>query len=190
MIGAASEEGGLVTNGMSQFARNGVNANSAIVAEVFPADFSEGPLAGFLFQRQWEQIAFELGGGNYQAPVQLVGDFLQGKISEQIGRVVPTFQPGFQLADLEKALPAEINEAIREGLRKFDQRLPGFAGPDAVLTGVETRTSCPLRITRGKDGQSLSIQGLYPVGEGSGYAGGIMSSALDGIKAAESIISR
>lgn len=189
VIGAASEAGGLVTNGMSQYARNGVNANSAIVAEVFPDDFSAGPLAGFHFQRQWEQVAFELGGGNYRAPVQMVQDFLEGRNSQQIGNVVPTFQPGFQLADLEKALPAEINAAIKEGLLKFDQRLPGFAGPDAVLTGIETRTSCPLRITRGKDGQSISVRGLYPVGEGSGYAGGIMSSAIDGIKAAEKIIS-
>lgn len=188
MIGASSEEGGLVTNGMSQYARDGANANSAIVAEVFPSDFPAGPLEGFKFQRKWEQRAFELGGGDYFAPVQLVIDFLEGQISRQLGGVQPTFQPGFRLADLGGALPEPITAAIQEGLGEFEKRLPGFTGPDAVLTGVETRTSCPLRLKRGPDGQSISVGGLYPVGEGSGYAGGIMSSAMDGLKAAEKII--
>lgn len=188
VIGASSEEGGLVTNGMSQYARDGANANSAIVAEVFPSDFPAGPLEGFKFQRKWEQRAFELGGGDYFAPVQLVIDFLEGQISRQLGGVQPTFQPGFRLADLGGALPEPITAAIQEGLGEFEKRLPGFTGPDAVLTGVETRTSCPLRLKRGPDGQSISVGGLYPVGEGSGYAGGIMSSAMDGLKAAEKII--
>lgn len=189
VIGAASERDSVVTNGMSQFSRNGRNANSAIVAEVGPADFPPDPLGGFQFQSRWEKKAFELGGRNYFAPAQMVNDFLQGKISSQVGSVSPTFKPGVLLADLNQALPADISAAIKEALGVFDQRLPGFAGADALLTGVETRTSSPLRIVRGKDGQSVSIRGLYPAGEGSGYAGGIMSSALDGIKAAEKIVS-
>ena len=188
VIGASSENEGLVTNGMSQYARNGINANSAIVAEVFPDDFAGHPLAGFQLQRTWEQKAFLLGGGGYFAPVQLVADFLQGSITEQLGKTQPTYLPGVRLADLTRALPGYITEAIREALGEFNRRIPGFAGNDAVLTGVETRTSCPLRITRGKDGQSISVQGVYPAGEGSGYAGGIMSSAIDGIKAAEKIL--
>lgn len=189
VIGAASEEGGIVTNGMSQYARNGENANSAIVAEVFQGDLLDGPLGGFLFQRCWEQKAYLMGGEDYNAPVQLVEDFIRGQVSSQLRQVQPTYQPGIHLADLNQALPPQITAAIQEALLEFDRRLPGFAGPDAVLTGVETRTSCPLRILRGKDGQSISIRGIYPVGEGSGYAGGIMSSAIDGIKAAEKVIS-
>jgi uncharacterized FAD-dependent dehydrogenase len=188
VIGASSEEGGLVTNGMSQYARDGVNANSAIVAEVFPQDIDPGPLQGFLMQRAWEQTAFSLGGGDYFAPVQLVEDFINHKQSGQLGNTQPTYLPGIRLVDLDQAFPPAVTGSIREALGVFNNRIPGFAGPDAVLTGVETRTSCPLRITRGKDGQSLSIKGLYPIGEGSGYAGGIMSSAIDGIKGAEKII--
>ncbi len=190
VIGAASEEGGIVTNGMSQYARNGKNANSAIVAEVLPGDFPDDPLGGFLFQRIWEQKAYLMGGEEYHAPAQLVEDFMRGQVSSQIRQVQPTYQPGIHLADLNQSLPPGITAAIQEALLEFDRRLPGFAGLDAVLTGVETRTSCPLRILRGNDGQSMSVQGLYPVGEGSGYAGGIISSAIDGIKAAEKLISR
>ena len=188
VIGASSETEGLVTNGMSQYARNGRNANSAIVAEVFPDDFAGHPLAGFQLQRTWEQKAFQLGGGGYYAPVQSAVDFLQGRISDQLGKTQPSYQPGVRLADLNQALPEYLTAAIREALGEFNRRIPGFAGGEAVLTGVETRTSCPLRILRGKDGQSVSVPGLYPAGEGSGYAGGIMSSAIDGIKAAEKIL--
>ena len=188
VIAASSEEGAVVTNGMSQYGRNGTNANSAIVAEVFPSDFPASPLQGFDFQRSWEKTAFMLGGRDYFAPAQLVGDFLTGKLSEQLGVTQPSYQPGVRLADLNQALPPLIIDAIKEGLMKFDKRIPGFAGVEAVLTGVETRTSCPVRILRKEDGQSISVSGLYPAGEGSGYAGGIMSSALDGIKAAEKLI--
>ncbi len=188
VIGASSEKEGVVTNGMSQYARNGVNANSAIVAEVLPEDISHEPLEGFIAQRNWEQKAYLLGGGDYFAPAQLVDDFLQGRISDQFGPTQPTYQPGVQLVDLNQAFPPYVTAAIREALGEFNKRIPGFSGPDAVFTGVETRTSCPIRILRGKDGQSVTVKGIYPVGEGSGYAGGIMSSALDGIKAAEKIL--
>lgn len=188
VIGASSEKDGIVTNGMSQYARDGENANSAIVAEVFPEDFSDQPLRGFKFQRSWEQNAFLLGGGDYFAPAQMVEDFIKGKLSEQLGRTQPTYRPGVKLADLQQVFPPGITFAIKEALMEFNKRIPGFAGRDAVFTGVETRTSCPLRILRNKAGQSISVQGIYPAGEGSGYAGGIMSSAVDGIKTAESII--
>jgi uncharacterized FAD-dependent dehydrogenase len=188
VIAAASEVGHLVTNGMSQYKRAGINANSAIVAEVYPRDFGDQPLAGVHFQRKWEQKAFQAGGKSYFAPVQLVGDFLEGKITENIGSVEPSYQPGIVLADLRKLLPGYVIEAILEALLHFDSRIEGFSSSDAVLTGVETRTSAPLRILRGKNHQSTSIKGLFPAGEGSGYSGGIMSSAIDGIKTAEKII--
>jgi uncharacterized FAD-dependent dehydrogenase len=187
VIAAASEMESIVTNGMSQFARDGENANSAIVAEVYPEDFSNEPLGGFEFQRLWERNAFNLGGSDYFAPVQLVDDFKNNHRSDQLGRVKPTYRPGVRLANLDEALPGQITAAIREALGKFNGRIPGFTDKDAVLTGVETRTSCPVRILRGKDGQSISVKGIFPAGEGSGYAGGIMSSAVDGIKAAENI---
>jgi len=188
VIGAASEQNRVVTNGMSQFERNGLNANSALVVEVFPGDFSDEPLGGIALQRRWEKIAFELGGGNYHAPVQLVGDFLSGKPSNSLGQVSPTYRPGVTPVDLRVIYPAFVSRAVEEALPQFDRKIRGFARNDAVLTGVETRTSCPLRIVRGKDFQSVSLRGLYPAGEGSGYAGGIMSSAIDGMKAAEMII--
>ncbi len=177
-----------MTNGMSQFERSGENANSAIVAEISPDDFGNKPLEGIVFQRKWEKFAFHLGGENYFAPVQLVGDFLANLPSKELGSVSPSYQPGFQLGNLREAFPDYIIAPIREALSFFNQRIPGFVMRDAVLTGVETRTSSPVRILRGKDMQSVSVSGLYPIGEGSGYAGGIMSSALDGIKAAEIII--
>jgi uncharacterized FAD-dependent dehydrogenase len=188
VIAASSELGGVVTNGMSQYARNERNANSAIVAEVYPDDFGKGPLAGIEFQRIWENKAFQAGGSNFFAPVQLVGDFLQGLFSTTLGEVIPTYSPGFELAELDQCLPNYVTSAIREALPHFEKKLKGFSMPDAVLTGVETRTSSPVRIIRGKDFQSISTPGLYPAGEGSGYAGGILSSAIDGIKAAEAII--
>ena len=190
VLAAASEPGTVVTNGMSQYSRNAVNANSAIVVEVFPADYPESPIAGIAFQRKWEQRAFELGGGTYDAPGQLVGDFLAGRPSNEWGSVKPSYKPGVHLGDLSSSLPDEIIAAIREALPAFEKQIPGFAMADAVLTGVETRTSSPIRILRGSDFQSVNIAGLYPAGEGSGYAGGILSSAVDGIKAAEAVALR
>ncbi len=188
VIGAASEPGTVVTNGMSQYARNEMNANSAIVAEVTPADFRDKPLGGIEFQRYWEEKAFFQGGENFNAPCQLVGDFLRGKRSSGLGSVQPSYLPGIKMADLRESLPVFVVSAIQEALPEFEKRIKGFTQSDAVLTGIETRTSSPVRIVRGKDYQSISIRGLYPAGEGSGYAGGILSSAMDGIKAAEAII--
>ena len=188
VIAAASEPGTVVTNGMSQYKRNEINANSAIVAEVAPSDFEDYPLGGIEFQRYWEEKAFLEGGGNFSAPCQLVGDFLIGKPSDSLGSVQPSYLPGIRLTDLRNSLPGSVVAAIQEALPAFDKKIRGFILPDAVLTGIETRTSSPVRIIRGRDYQSISIQGLYPAGEGSGYAGGILSSAMDGIKAAEAVI--
>ncbi|MCJ7717678.1 MAG: hypothetical protein MUO54_14325, partial [Anaerolineales bacterium] len=188
VIAASSEPGTVVTNGMSQYQRNEINANSAIVAEVSIEDFDSGVLGGIEFQRRWEEKAFNEGGGNFNAPCQLVGDFLAGRTSDDLGSVQPSYLPGIRLTDLRNSLPDLVVAAIQEALPAFERRIKGFASPDAVLTGVETRTSSPVRITRGRDYQSISIQGLFPAGEGSGYAGGILSSAMDGIKAAEALI--
>ncbi len=187
VVAAASEPGRVVTNGMSQYSRNERNANSGIVVGITPADYPEGPLAGIAFQRHWEERAFELGGGNYQAPGQRVGDFLAGRPSTKLGSVIPSYTPGVRLCDLGTALPDYAIEAIREALPAFDKKIKGFAMNDAVLTGVETRTSSPIRITRNDKFQSLNTHGLYPAGEGAGYAGGILSSAVDGIKVAEAV---
>jgi len=187
VLAASSEYGSIVTNGMSQYSRNAGNANSAIVVEVFPKDYPEGPLAGIDYQRKWEQRAFELGGGNYDAPGQLVGDFLAGRPSTEFGSVLPSYKPGVHLGDLSTSLPDYIIEGIREALPVFEKQIQGFVMADAILTGVETRTSSPIRIVRDKNFQSVNIIGLYPAGEGSGYAGGILSSAVDGIKVAETV---
>jgi len=186
VVAAASEPNCVVTNGMSQYSRNERNANAGIVVGITPADFpSDDPLAGIMLQRRLEAHAFELGGGNYDAPAQLVGDFIEGKPSTQIGSVEPSYQPGVHLTDLASCLPDYAIEAIREALPAFDRQIRGFAMKDAVLTGVETRTSSPLRITRGDDLQSINVKGLYPAGEGAGYAGGILSAGVDGIQIAE-----
>lgn len=187
VVAATSEPGRVVTNGMSQYSRAERNANAGIVVGVSPQDYPGGPLAGIAFQRQWESRAFELGGENYNAPAQLAGDFIKGIRSTQLGAVEPSYQPGVRLMDLSAALPAYVVEAIREALPAFDRQLKGFSLYDAVLTGVETRTSSPLRITRGQDLQSLNVQGLYPAGEGAGYAGGILSAGVDGVRAAEAV---
>ncbi|MBS1249195.1 MAG: hypothetical protein MAG431_00768 [Chloroflexi bacterium] len=187
VLAAASEPGTVVTNGMSQYTRSATNANSAIVVEVFPEDYPESPLAGVAYQRQWERRAFELGGGTYDAPAQLVGDFLAGRPSTELGAVLPSYRPGVRLGDLSGSLPGYVLDSIREALPVFDRQIRGFTLPDAVLTGVETRTSSPIRILRGRDFQSVTVAGLYPAGEGSGYAGGILSSAMDGIKVAEAV---
>ena len=187
VVAAASEPNCVVTNGMSQYSRNERNANAGIVVGITPEDYPGGPLAGIELQRELESRAFELGGGNYDAPGQLVGDFLAGKPSTQLGSVEPSYQPGVRLTDLASVLPDYAIEAIREALPAFDQQIKGFAMADAVLTGVETRTSSPLRITRGDDYQSLNVKGLYPAGEGAGYAGGILSAGVDGIRVAEAV---
>ena len=190
VVAAASEPGRVVTNGMSQYSRNERNANAAIVIGITPEDFAaygEGPLAGIALQRHWEERAFELGGGEYEAPGQRVGDYLAGRASTDFGAVLPSYKPGVRLGDLSSALPDYAIAAIREALPAFDRQLKGFAMGDAILTGVETRTSSPVRIKRGDDFQSLNTRGLYPAGEGAGYAGGILSAAVDGIKVAEAV---
>ncbi|EKV02740.1 FAD-dependent dehydrogenase [Leptolyngbya sp. PCC 7375] len=188
VVAATSETGRVVTNGMSQYERSGKNANSGIVVGITPEeDYPGGPLAGIALQRELESRAFELGGSTYKAPSQLVGDFLAGKPSTQLGNVKPTYRPGVHLCDLSTSLPDYAIEAIREALPVFDKKIKGFAMHDAVLTGVETRTSSPIRIKRGDDFQSLNTKGLYPAGEGAGYAGGILSAGVDGIKVAEAV---
>ena len=188
VVAATSEPGRVVTNGMSQYSRNERNANSGIVVGITPADYPGHPLAGIDFQRQWESRAFELGGGTYDAPGQLVGDFIAGRPSTALGSVTPSYKPGVLLGDLSTALPDYAIAAIREALPAFDKQIRGFAMADAVLTGVETRTSSPVRIKRHDDSlQSLNTMGLFPAGEGAGYAGGIMSAAIDGIRVAEAV---
>jgi len=187
VVAAASEEHGVVTNGMSQYSRAERNANSAIVVGIDPSDYPGNPLAGIDFQRALERNAYVLGGSNYDAPAQKVGNFLKGTSSETVGSVVPSFQPGIKLTDLSKALPDFCIEAIREAIPVFNRKIKGFALEDALLTGVETRTSAPICIKRGKDFQSINTHGLYPAGEGAGYAGGILSAAIDGIKVAEAM---
>ncbi len=187
VVAASSEPGGVVTNGMSQYSRNERNANSAIVVGITPEDYPGNPLAGIDFQRHWEQQAFVLGGSNYDAPGQLVGDFLAQRPSTEYGKVLPSYTPGVRLGDVTACLPDYAVTAIREALPEFDKQIKGFAMADALLTGVETRTSSPIRIKRNDQYQSINTQGLYPAGEGAGYAGGILSSAVDGIKVAEAV---
>ena len=187
VVAATSERGRVVTNGMSQYSRNERNANAGIVVGITPADYPGGALAGIAFQRKWEERAFALGGGNYNAPVQRVGDFLAGRPSTALGAVIPSYQPGVTPCDLATALPDYAIAAIREAIPALERQLKGFAMADAVLTGVETRTSSPLRISRRDDYQSLNTAGLYPAGEGASYAGGILSAAVDGIEVAEAV---
>jgi len=187
VVAATSEEGRVVTNGMSQYSRNERNANSGIVVGITPEDYPGGVLAGVEFQRKWEARAFELGGNNYCAPGQRVVDFLAGRPSTSLGTVEASYTPGIKPTDLATALPEFAISAIREALPAFEKQITGFAMDDAVLTGVETRTSSPVRIRRGEDFQSINIRGLYPAGEGAGYAGGILSAAVDGIEVAEAV---
>ena len=187
VVAAASEPGGVVTNGMSQYSRNERNANSGLVVGITPADYPGHPLAGMVFQRHWEERAFVAGGSTYQAPAQRVGDFLAGRASSQSGEVLPSYTPGVNWTDLSTCLPDYAIVALRQAIPAFDRQIKGFAMPDAVLTGVETRTSSPIRIERGVDLQSVNCRGLYPAGEGAGYAGGILSAAVDGIKVAEAV---
>ena len=199
VVAATSESERVVTNGMSQYSRNERNANAGIVVGISPQDYrqdglSEGPVSpldGMAFQRFWESRAYQLGGGGYQAPGALVGDFIKGQRSTVVGSVMPSYKPGVTFTDLAQkgygSLPVYALDAIREALPAFEKQIKGFSMPDAVLTGVETRTSSPLRITRGKDYQSLNVRGLFPAGEGAGYAGGIMSAGVDGIEVAEAL---
>jgi uncharacterized FAD-dependent dehydrogenase len=187
VVAASSEPGGVVTNGMSQYSRRERNANAGIVVGITPEDYPGGPLAGIEFQRRWESLAFVQGGESYAAPGQLVGDFLAGRPSTALGEVEPSYRPGVQMTDLSRCLPDYAITAIREALPAFDRKIRGFARPDAVLTGVETRTSSPIRMPRGENLQSENTPGLYPAGEGAGYAGGILSAGVDGIRVAEAL---
>lgn len=188
VVAANSEEGQVVTNGMSYYSRDEANANSALVVDVRPKDFNDDhPLAGVSFQRYWEEKAFQVGGENYFAPVQRVEDFLKQRPSTALGEVIPSYQPGVTPTDLSPCLPGYVVDSMREAIPAFDRELRGYALPDAVLTGVETRSSSPVRIGRTHALESLRVKGLYPAGEGAGYAGGIMSAAVDGIKVAEAV---
>jgi uncharacterized FAD-dependent dehydrogenase len=187
VVAATSEEGRVVTNGMSQYSRAERNANAGIVVGIDPSDYPGGVLAGIEFQRKWESLAFEAGGGTYEAPGQLVGDFLAGRASTAFGSVIPSYKPGVHLTDLAKCLPEYAVAAIREALPVFGRQIPGFDMADAGMTGVETRTSSPVRLPRGADLQSTNTPGLFPAGEGCGYAGGILSAGVDGIRVAEAV---
>jgi uncharacterized FAD-dependent dehydrogenase len=188
VVAATSEPERVVTNGMSQYSRNERNANSGFVVGIDPErDYPGHPLAGIEFQRKWESLAYTAGGSTYAAPAQKVGDFLAGKPSEALGVVEPSYKPGIKMTDLAECLPPFVLEAMREALPVFGRQIAGYDHPDVLMTGVETRTSSPIRITRGKDLQSLNVAGLFPAGEGAGYAGGILSAAVDGIKVAEAV---
>jgi uncharacterized protein len=187
VVAATSEAGRVVTNGMSQYSRAERNANAGIVVGISPEDYPGDVLAGLAYQRHWESAAFIAGGGDYRAPAQLVGDFLAGRPSTGLGEVLPSYKPGVTPTDLAQCLPDFAVEAMREALLAFDKQVPGFARPDALMTGVETRTSSPIRIPRGLDFQSVNTVGLFPAGEGAGYAGGILSAGVDGIRVAEAL---
>jgi uncharacterized FAD-dependent dehydrogenase len=188
VVAATSEPGRVVTNGMSQYSRNERNANSGFVVGIDPADYGGGhPLAGIALQDELERAAFVAGGGGYHAPGQRVGDFLAGRASSDLGSVVPSYRPGVRPTDLAALMPDYVTAAMREALPVFGRKIARYDDPDALLTGVETRTSSPIRITRGADFQSLNLAGLFPAGEGAGYAGGILSAAIDGIKVAEAV---
>lgn len=190
VVAVASEENCVVTNGMSEYKRDGENANAALLVGVTPADFSGNhPLAGVDFQRKWEHLAFEIGGNDYRAPVQLTGDFLADRLSTGWGSVKPTYKPGVVFAPISQCLPGYVIETMKEAIAYFDKKLKGFAMHDSILTGVETRSSSPVRISR-DEGFESNVRGLYPVGEGAGYAGGIISAAVDGIKTAEKVMER
>lgn len=189
VVAAASENERLVSNGMSYHARDLANANSALVVTVGPDDFEgDSPLRGMEFQRHYENLAFKLGGGNYKAPIQLLGDFMKDKVSEKLGTVTPSYTAGYVFKDLRKCLPEYVIEALKEGIVDFDKKIKGYGNYDSVLTGIETRTSAPIRMIRDENLQSISIKGLFPAGEGAGFAGGIISAAVDGLKVAEKII--
>ena len=190
VVASASEEGYLAVNGMSEYARDKENANSAIIVSVKEDDFgSDHPLAGVEFQRKYEKLAFELSEGSYKAPVQLLGDFEQGRVTEKLGEINPSHTGGYIFKDINKCLPDYVSDTIKEAMKYFDTKIKGFGRKDTVLTGIETRTSAPIRMNRDEKHES-NIKGLYPAGEGAGYAGGIVSAAVDGMKTAEEIIRR
>lgn len=190
VMASSSDLETIVTNGMSQYARNGINANSAILVNVTPEDFpTSSPLAGLYFQEELEKKAFILGGSNYYAPIQRTEDFLENKKTTHLGEIKPTYKPGVTYSNLNDILPKFVSNTLKEGIRYFDTKLKGFANPDSILTGVETRSSSPIRILRNQE-LMCNIQGIYPCGEGAGYAGGIMSAAVDGIKCAISILEK
>lgn len=187
-MASSSEKNTIVTNGMSNFLRNGKNANSALLVNITPEDFkSNSPLAGIYFQKDLEEKAFLLGGSSYFAPVQRLEDFLKNKRSQHIGDVQPTYRPGFTLSNLNEILPDFVSSTLKQGIQFFDTKLHGFANPDSILTGLETRSSSPVKILRNKNFVS-NVDGIYPCGEGAGYAGGIMSAAVDGIKCAIALL--
>jgi Uncharacterized FAD-dependent dehydrogenases len=189
VVAAASEEGMLVTNGMSYYDRNKDNANAAILVTVGENDFEGStPLKGMEFQRHYERLAYTVGGGGYRAPIQLVGDFLEDRITTKLGTIKPTYNPGYEFKDLRECLPGYVAQSLKEGLVNFDRKIKGFASTDGILTGIETRTSAPVRITRNENLESINVKGLYPSGEGAGFAGGIISAAVDGLKSAENIM--
>ena len=192
MVAAASQEGGVVTNGMSNAARDGKNANAALAVSVFEKDYGGTPQGAIAYQRALEQKAFAAGGGDYSAPIQTVGDFLADRTGTLPDRVLPSYRNGeyVKLCSLADILPSYIGEGLRRGLRAFDRRIPGFAAADAVLTGVETRTSAPVRLLRTETMTALGHDKIYPCGEGAGYAGGITSAAVDGIRAALALMAR
>jgi len=187
VVAATSEVNRVVTNGMSQYSRAERNANAGIVVGITPNDYPGDALAGVAFQRQWESAAFIAGGSSYAAPAQRVGDFIAGRASTSLGEVIPSYKPGVTPTDLSSCLPDYAIVAIREALSVFGRQIKGYDMNDAVLTGVETRTSSPIRITRDERFQSLNTKGLFPAGEGAGYAGGILSAGVDGIKIAEAV---
>lgn len=187
---SASEEGMVVTNGISLYARDGENANSAVLCEIYPTDFYDGTLGGVELQRELEKAAFRLGGGDYKAPVQTVKDFFENRRSNAFSRVKPTYSRGYEFSDLSEGLPEFMSENLKIGIKDMDGKLKGFAADGAVLTGFETRSSSPVRILRGENMQSVNVENLYPCGEGCGYAGGIMSAAVDGIKTAIAIAAK
>ena len=188
VVASSSSENEVVTNGMSYAARDAENANSGIIVQVNPSDLGGAPFCGVEFQEKLERAAFRLGGGDYSAPAERVADFLSGSAPMPFGAVKPSYRPGAVPRDLKKCMPAVIHRCIAEGITEFGRRIKGFDMPDAVLTAVESRTSAPVRINRGENGEATRVAGLYPVGEGAGYAGGIVSAAVDGIRAAERII--
>ena len=189
-MASSSNPGEIVTNGMSKFARDGENANSAVLVSVTPEDFKgDSVLEGIYFQKELEEKAFALGGSNYFAPIQKVGDFLENRKTTELGEVKPTYKPGVTFSNLQEILPEYVIKTLKEGLLDFDRKIKGFANKDAIMTGVETRSSSPVRIVRDEMGES-NIRGIYPCGEGAGYAGGIMTAAMDGIKTAIAILEK
>jgi uncharacterized FAD-dependent dehydrogenase len=190
VVAASSEAGGVVTNGMSLYNRASGVANSALVVNVTPEDFGSDILSGIDFQRKYEQLAYQCGGSNYHAPVQTVGDFLAGTTGSTVFAAKPSYRPGVVAADLRQCLPSFVTDTLAQALPEFDRKIKGFAHPEAIMTGVETRTSAPVRIMRNSDASSINIKGLYPIGEGAGYAGGIMSAALDGLNSSIAVIKK